>query len=77
TTPFTGLYTSIARTDVIRDTVIVLFVDFNLDMDIAGQRAELTTYLDGLRALLMEALNEEEVWIVYHSVTRIVGDVRA
>ncbi|MGH9765585.1 MAG: hypothetical protein ACREAC_32520, partial [Blastocatellia bacterium] len=73
TTPLTGLYTTTARTNVIRDTVIVLFVDFNLDVNIAEQRLELTSYLDRLPVLLMEVLNEEEVWIVYHSVTRIVG----
>jgi hypothetical protein len=31
TTPFTGLYTSVARNDVIRDTLTFLFADFNMN----------------------------------------------
>jgi hypothetical protein len=73
TTPFTGLYMSTATTDVIRDTIIVLFADFNLDLDTPEHTDELIDYLDGLRRLLMDALEEEEVWIVYHSIKRIVG----
>ena len=73
TTPFTGLYVSSAMADVIRDTIIVLFADFNLDANVAEHAAELTLYLDGLRALLMNALEEEDVWIVYHPVERIIG----
>lgn len=73
TTPFTGLYMSTAGTDVIRDKILVLFADFNLDMDIPEHAAELIDYLDGLRQLLMDALEEEEVWIVYHAIARIVG----
>jgi hypothetical protein len=35
TTPFTGLYTSITRADIIRDDVHVLFCDFDLDAGFA------------------------------------------
>ena len=73
TTPFTGLYTSSAQFGIVRDTIHVLSCDFDLDADNAEHHAELTSYLDGLRILLMEALSEEEVWIVYHPVTRIMG----
>ena len=52
-TPFTGLYTSTARSDVIRDTSTILFVDLNLDTDIVEHHSELTTYLDEIRGLLM------------------------
>lgn len=74
TTPFTGLYVSASRGDVIRDDVHVLFCDFNLDAENPGHHAELVRYLNELRALLMEALSEEEVWIVYHPVIRVTGD---
>lgn len=73
TTPFTGLYVSASRGDVIRDDVHILFCDFNLDADDPEHREELTSYLTGLRALLLEALTEEEIWIVYHPVARITG----
>jgi len=75
TTPFTGLYTSTTQTHLVRDAVHVLFCDFDLDVDNEEQRAELTNYLNEIRLLLMEALSEEEIWIVYHPVTR-VGDFR-
>ncbi len=76
TMPFTGLYTSTTRTDIIRDDIQVLFCDFDLDAENPNHCAELTNYLDELRALMMEALNEEEVWIIYHPVARITGKLR-
>jgi hypothetical protein len=73
TTPFTGLYTSTTRTDIIRDEIHVLFCDFDLDTDNPDHRTELSNYLNELQLLLVEALNEEEVWIVFHQVTRVTG----
>ena len=72
TTPFTGLYaSSITRSNVVRDQTQILFCDFDLDVDDAVHRTKLLTYLNGLRLMLMEILHEEDVWIIYHSVTRI------
>ena len=73
TTPFTGIYISATHHRLVRDDVHVLFCDFDLDAGDEAQRAELAAYLDSLRTLLMEALSEEEVWIVYHPVTRVGG----
>ena len=61
TAPFTGLYASVAQPAVVRDTVHVLFCDFNLDVDNGEQQAELTNYLNGIRSLLLDVLDEEEV----------------
>jgi hypothetical protein len=72
TTPFTGLYISKTRADVICDDVHVLFCDFDLDADNPDHLKELLSYLNELRMLLIEALNEEEIWIVFHQVTRII-----
>ncbi|HVS21646.1 MAG TPA: hypothetical protein VHD88_07345 [Pyrinomonadaceae bacterium] len=73
TTPFTGLYASSAtRGSVVRDTIQILFCDFDLDVDDPVHRAKLLTYLNDVRLLLMEILREEDVWITYHSVTRIL-----
>ena len=72
TTPFTGLYaSSITRGNVVRDQIQVLFCDFDVDVDDAGHRRKLMIYLSDLRLMLMEILREEDVWIIYHSVTRI------
>jgi hypothetical protein len=74
TSPFTGLYVSSSRGDVVRDDIHVLFCDFDLDTDKPEHFVKLTSYLDEVRALLMDALNEEEVWVVYHPVTRVTTD---
>ena len=72
TTPFTGLYaSSITRGSVVRDQIQILFSDFDLDADEPLHRTKLLTYLNDIRLMLMEILHEEDVWIVYHSVTRI------
>ena len=73
TTPFTGLYTSVAQPGVVRDVVQVLFCDFDLDVEDDEQQAELASYLAEIRSLLTEVLGEEEVWVVYHPVTRVGG----
>jgi hypothetical protein len=73
TTPFTGLYTSAVGADIIRDDIHLLFCDFDLDTDNPDHRAELSNYLNELRMLLVEAMNEEEIWIVFHQVTRVAG----
>jgi hypothetical protein len=73
TTPFTGLYaSSVTRDSVVRDTIQILFCDFDLDADDPIHRTKLLTYLNDIRLLLMEILREEDVWIIYHSVTRIL-----
>ena len=72
-TPFTGLYASSAtRDNVIRDKIQILFCDFDLDADNPVHHTKLFTYLNELRLLLMDILREEDVWIIYHSVTRIL-----
>lgn len=73
TTPFTGLYASTTRDHLVHDSIHVLFCDFDSDTDDNEQKAELTNYLNEIRLLLIEVLSEEEVWIIYHPVTRIVG----
>ena len=71
-TPFTGLFSSVSmRGSVVRDHVQILFCDFDLDEANPIHRQKLLTYLNELRLNLMTLLHEEEVWITYHSVTRI------
>ena len=71
TTPFTGLYSSTTEKTLTNDVLQILFCDFDLDSDDPGDRAELLSYLNDLRLVLMEILHEEDVWVIYHSVTRI------
>ena len=73
TSPFTGLYVSGTRGSIIRDDVHILFCDFLLAADNTEDMADLDAYLQGVRALLMEALKEEDVWVVYYPITRTVG----
>jgi hypothetical protein len=72
TTPFTGLFaSSITRGNVVRDQIQILFCDFDLDVEETVHRTKSLRYLNDLRLMLMEILHEEDVWIIYHSVTRI------
>ncbi len=73
TTPFAGLYTSPSRIDVVEDSIRILFCDFDLNPDDRVQHDKLVLYLEKLKNGLMKALEEEEIWIVFHSVTRIVS----
>lgn len=73
TTPFTGLYAStITRGSVARDQIQILFCDFDLDTADPTHLGKLVSYLNDLRRMLMEILNEEDVWIIYHPITRIL-----
>ena len=73
TTPFTGLYASSASAgSIIQDHVQILFCDLDLNVEDESHRAKLTVYLEELRQLLMELLREEDVWIVYYSISRIL-----
>jgi len=67
------LYVSGTRGSVIRDDVHILFCDFLLDVESPQDQGELDAYLDDVRSLLIEALKEEDVWIVYYPITRAAG----
>lgn len=73
TTPFTGLYASpTAHVEVTRDQIQILFCDLDLDVTDTIQHEKLIEYLADIRRLLMELLDEEDVWIIYHQITRIL-----
>jgi len=72
TTPFTGFYLSATERDIVHDAVRVLFCDFDLDPDDVSQRAKLETYLSELRLMLLRIFHQEEIWIVYHKVARVL-----
>lgn len=73
TTPFTGLYApSTSQAEVTRDQIQILFCDLDLDIADTIQYEKLIAYLADLRHLIMELLDEEDVWIIYHQITRIL-----
>ena len=72
TTPFTGLYLSATEGDILRDAVRALFCDFDLDPDDVSQRAKLESYLSELRLMLLRVFRQEEIWITYHPITRVL-----
>lgn len=72
TTPFTGLYTSATRAEIVRDDVQILFCDFDLDADDSDERAILESYLSDIRSMLLRVFRQEEIWIIYHAVVRIL-----
>ena len=73
TTPYTGLYaSSTSHAEVTRDQIQILFCDLDLDIANTIQYEKLIAYLADLRHLLMELLDEEDVWIIYHQITRIL-----
>ncbi len=73
TTPFAGLFTSSSRIDVVEDSVRVLFCDFDLDSDNEEDRQEIIATLETAKEFLMETLQEEEIWVVFYPISRIVA----
>jgi hypothetical protein len=73
TVPFSGLYASDTQVGIIHDAIRILFCDFDFDLDNPKHKSELIDYLESVRHFLLHTLEEEEVWIVYHSVTRVLS----
>ncbi len=73
TTPFTGFYVSSTHIDLVQDAIRVLSCDFELDCERADDLTEIVTFLTSVKAFLMKTLEEEEIWIVFHPITRIVS----
>jgi hypothetical protein len=73
TTPFAGLFSSPAGTALISDAIRILFCDFELDMDKPDHSAELIAYLETTKQYLISKLEEEEVWVVFYSICRVVS----
>ncbi len=73
TSNFAGLYTSSTQTEIIQDAIRILFCDFEIDSENPSLRKELIAYLERVKSFLMETLEEEEVWIVFYPLSRIVS----
>lgn len=73
TSPFAGLYATSSQADLIHDAIRILFCDFDWDMSIDEDRTDLLNYLAGVRRFLMDTLQEDDVWIVFHPLSRIIS----
>ncbi|CAN5202278.1 hypothetical protein BH20ACI2_BH20ACI2_08840 [soil metagenome] len=73
TTPFAGLYATSTQAELVHDAVRILFCDFDINIFVDAERDKLENYLTSVRSFLMATLEGEEIWIVYHSVSRIVS----
>lgn len=72
TTPFTGFYTSATQAEIVRDDVQILFCDFDLDTEDSDDQLGLENYLSNIRLMLLNIFRQEEIWIIYHPVVRIL-----
>lgn len=73
TTPFAGLYTSASRIDIVEDSIRILFCDFDVNLNDRIDYDKLVVYLEKLKRGLAKALEEEEIWIVFYPISRIVS----
>lgn len=70
---FRGWYYSQGLSKVIRDRIVFIFSDAEIDPEQDKEVEELEKYLQGIKKELHKRLPaEEEIWIVYHPITRIV-----
>ena len=72
TTPFSGLFLSSGHAELISDAIRIIFCDFELDVENSHQQIGLLEYLETTKAFLIEMLQEEEIWVVYYAVNRVV-----
>lgn len=73
TTPFAGLYASSTQISVIEDAIRILFCDFELDSERPEDHSEIVAFLEEAKSFLMKTLKEEEIWIIFYPISRIVS----
>lgn len=73
TTPFSGLFVSSTRIDVVQDAIRILFCDFDANPDNQEEISKLVSYLENVKEFLTEALEEDEIWIIFHPISRIIS----
>ncbi|HMO81981.1 MAG TPA: hypothetical protein PKD24_14415 [Pyrinomonadaceae bacterium] len=73
TTPFAGLYASSGYAELISDSIRILFCDFDLDPGMTQDKSELLDYLETIKTYLMSKLEEEEIWIVFYPIVRVLS----
>ncbi len=74
TTPFAGLFASASGGTLISDAVRILFCDFQLDLNNSSHRSELIEYLETTKNYLLRKLEEEDIWIIFYSISRVASE---
>lgn len=72
TTPFTGLYLSATEGDILRDAVAFYSVTSIWIRTMYLSAPNLRVYLSELRLMLLRVFRQEEIWITYHPITRVL-----
>ncbi len=73
TTPFAGLYASSTQIDVVEDAIRILFCDFELDCDKPEDLVEIAAFLEDVKNFMTKTLEEEEIWIVFYPISRVIS----
>lgn len=73
TSPFAGLYVSPTQFSVVEDAIRILFCDFELNCERSEDLEEITAFLEDFKSFMMKTLEEEEVWIVFYPISRIIS----
>lgn len=73
TTPFAGLYASSTQIHVVQDSIRILFCDFEMNVENDEEFEEIVAYLEMVKNFLTRTLEEEEIWIVFYPLSRIVS----
>ena len=73
TVPFSGLYVSSNRVDLVEDAIRILFCHFDANPEIPDEISQLVGFLEDVKEFLTNALQEEGIWIVFHPISRVVS----
>jgi len=73
TTPFAGLFASSDHSNIVEDAIRILFSDFELDTDQGEDLIGVVSLLENVREFLIATLEEEEVWIIFYPISRIIS----
>jgi hypothetical protein len=57
----------------VQDAVRILFCDFELNSEKNEDLREIVAFLESVENFLKTALEEEEIWIVFYPISRIVS----
>ncbi len=58
---------------VVEDAIRVLFCDFELNCERSEDLEEITLFLEDFKLFMMKTLEEEEIWIVFYPISRIIS----
>jgi hypothetical protein len=57
----------------VQDSIRILFCDFEMNVENDEEFEEIVAYLEMVKNFLTRTLEEEEIWIVFYPLSRIVS----